>query len=33
MSYYDEQYTAAFIVLGAIALAGAAFLLAWLFDR
>ena len=33
MSYYDEQYTAAFVVLGAVALAGAAFLLAWLWEN
>lgn len=33
MTYYDPQYEAAFIVLGAIALGGASLLLAWLFCR
>jgi hypothetical protein len=33
MTYFDPQYTASLIVLGAIALGGASLLLAWLFYR
>jgi len=33
MTYFDPQYTAALITLGAVALAGAAFFLGWLLDR
>ena len=33
MTYYDEQYTAALIVLGSIAFAGAVILLAWLWEN